>query len=319
MEWVDSEIASAALTSLGKVLFSVAVLAAILGARALLIAGSGWIARGKRDRETSFWIVQGSSIAAAVLAVAILLPIWIGRSTELATTFGLATAGFAFALQKVIVSFAGYLAIIRGKVYRIGDRIAIGDVRGDVVFIGFVRTQVMEMGHPGADTAKMWIKGLQYTGRFVNITNDKIFEEPVFNYSREFPYIWDEITFPIHYRVKDRAKAEEIVRQAAARNTNRYVEESAEARGRLERKYFLQIEDPAPRVYWRLTDDWLEMTVRILCPDHGIRRIKDAIAREVLEGFDRAGIVIANETFGITGFPPVRLEVKEGALDHGRA
>ena len=69
----------------------------------------------------------------------------------------------------------------------------MGGVRGDVIGLGFIQTKIMEMGQPPAeqsDEPAMWVRSRQYTGRLVTVTNDKIFDEPVFNYSQDFPYIW---------------------------------------------------------------------------------------------------------------------------------
>ncbi len=77
-----------------------------------------------------------------------LLSIWFNDPTRLATAFGLVSAGVAFALQKVITSLAGYLVILRGNTFTVGDRISMGGVRGDVMRLGFVQTTIMEMGQP---------------------------------------------------------------------------------------------------------------------------------------------------------------------------
>jgi hypothetical protein len=62
-------------------------------------------------------------------------------------------------------------------------------------------------------------------------------------------------------------------------------------------------------VYWRLTDNWLEMTVRFIVPDAGIREIKSQMSREILTQFDQAGIGIASGTYEIVGFPPVQVQM----------
>ena len=66
----------------------------------------------------------------------------------------------------------------------------MGGVRGDVVRLGFLKTTIMEMGQPpsvsGADPA-VWVNSRQYTGRLVTVTNGAIFNEPVYNYTRDFP------------------------------------------------------------------------------------------------------------------------------------
>ena len=73
----------------------------------------------------------------------------------------------------------------------------------------------------------------------------------------------------------------------------------------LESRYQLKMGEIEPKVYWRITDNWLELTVRFLSPDHGTREIKDAMSREIMAALDAAGIGIASATYEITGLPPV--------------
>lgn len=140
----------------------------------------------------SFWAKQVIRLAAAVVLVLGFLSIWFDDPTRLATALGLVTAGLAFALQKVVTAVAGYFIILRGKTFNVGDRIVMGGVRGDVIALGFTQTTIMEMGQPpavSADDPGMWVRSRQYTGRIVTVSNAKIFDEPVYNYTRDFPYI----------------------------------------------------------------------------------------------------------------------------------
>lgn len=77
---------------------------------------------------------------------------------------------------------------------------------------------------------------------------------------------------------------------------------------RMQRRYFVQPADLSPRVYYRITDNWLELTVRFVVEDHGARDIKDAMSRDILTAFDAAGIGIASATYDIVGFPSIRVE-----------
>lgn len=61
------------------------------------------------------------------------------------------------------------------------------------------------------------------------------------------------------------------------------------------------------RAFYRLTDNWLELTVRFVVRDHGMREIKDAIARTLLARFDADGIEIASATFEVSRLPALRL------------
>lgn len=59
----------------------------------------------------------------------------------------------------------------------------------------------------------------------------------------------------------------------------------------------------------RITDNWLEMTVRFVVRETEVRQVKDAIARELLRGLDQAGIGIASATTEIVGVPPLQAHV----------
>jgi hypothetical protein len=75
----------------------------------------------------------------------------------------------------------------------------------------------------------------------------------------------------------------------------------------LERRYGPG-EGVTPRVYYRLTDNWLELTVRFIVRDHGIRDVKDAMSRDIIAALDEAGIGIASGTYDIVGLPPIRIQ-----------
>jgi small-conductance mechanosensitive channel len=204
--------------------------------------------------------------------------------------------------------------ILRGKTFNVGDRIVMGGVRGDVINLSFMQTQIMEMGQPpqvdpGTDPS-MWVHSRQFTGRIVTVTNDKVFDEPVYNYTHEFPYIWEEMRLPIRYQ-DDRAKAEQILLDAVGKHALNREQLGQEELDRLKDQFGLHIGDVDPRVFWRITDNWLELSARFLVPDHGIREIKDKVSRDLLAALDAAKIGIASGTYAIVEFPPVRVERAE--------
>lgn len=265
-----------------------------------------------QHRKTRFWSRQGLNLAAALLIVLSILSIWFDDPARLSTGLGLMTAGLAFALQKVITSLAGYLLIMRGNTFSVGERITMGGIRGDVISLGFLQTTIMEMGQPpsvqGADPA-MWVRGRQFTGRIVTVTNDKVFEEPIFNYTRDFPFIWEEISVPIRYSAP-REKVEAILKATVAKHTDQLRRLSEPTRLELEKRYGVSTGDLLPRVFLKMTDNWLEFTVRFIVEEHGIRDIKDAITRDILEEFDHEKIQIASATFELSGAPELSVRVE---------
>lgn len=292
-----------------KMLLSVAFVAAILLIRSAITRVMSKLGGVDHSERTAFWSRQGVSILFAVVVIVVLLSIWFDDPQRLTTGLGLVGAGLAFALQRVITALAGYLLIMRGNTFTVGERIKMGGVRGDVVALSFLQTKILEMGQPPSvqtDDPAMWVQSRQFTGRIVTVTNDKVFDEPVFNYTRDFPFIWEEMRVPISYAA-DRRKAESILLDCVAHETDPIAELSEPIKRSLEKRYGITLDDLTPRVFYRLTDNWLELTVRFIVQEHGIRQVKDAIGRSVLDAFEHAGIGIASATIEIVGMPSLRI------------
>ncbi len=255
-----------------------------------------------------FWARQGVQVITAIVLVLGVLSIWITPHTNLTTGIGLISAGLAFALQRVILSLAAYFVILRGDTFAVGDRITLGGVRGDVVRLGFLKTTIMEMGQPPSVSATdpaVWVNSRQYTGRLVTVTNGVIFNEPVYNYTREFPYLWEEIVLPVDFDA-DREHVQQILLDAARAHAVVDDPDARRALSRMQSRYAMADASLDPAVFWRITDNWLEMSLRFLVVSRGVREIKDAITRQVLNELDAAGITPASATYNVVGLPPLR-------------
>jgi len=303
-----------------KLLLSVGLILVVGMARVLAQRVSRVVLRGETSRaiQARFWAHQAINLCLMLLAVLALMSVWFQDPAQLATALGLVGAGLAFALQRVITAFAGYVVILRGNNFTVGDRISMGGVRGDVLALGFMQTTLMEMGvAPGSDAGpSVWVKSRQFTGRIVTVSNAKIFDEPVYNYTRDFPYIWEEISVPIRYG-DDRKQAEAVMLDAARRRTLDPGTISEEAAQSLQRRFDLHRLDFEPRVFYRLTSNWLELTVRFVFSDHGTRAVKDQMARDILDGFDDAGIAVASAALRIEGPLPAEFRASTQSIPDG--
>ena len=232
-------------------------------------------------------------------ATVVILSIVFGFGGNFATIIGILGAGVAFASQEVIGSFAGYLNIITGNIFRIGDRIRISNVVGDVLDISLLRTTVMEIGE--------WVKADQYTGRVVSLANRVVFSDPVFNYTQHTRYLWDEIMIPVTYET-NWSRAVEIILTKGQELTSPF---HAAARAEFEemiKKYPPLHEVPVePSVYVMMTDNWIELTLRYIVEVRNRRTVKGQIHSELLKCFnEEPGIRVASVTVDIVGFPPVK-------------
>jgi small-conductance mechanosensitive channel len=228
----------------------------------------------------------------ALIAVAVIWRAFAGRA---GVVLGLAAAGLAFAMQEVIGAVAGWFNIMSGRIFRVGDRIQMAGVRGDVIDITPLRTKILEIGSGADDQA--WVRGRQLTGRMVAVSNKATFTEPVFNYSAAFGFIWEELVLPFRHD-SDWGAAERIMREEADA-----ISASGPARAaiaEMARRYPLPPAELEPRVFVRATDSFMELSARYVVPVRTARTTADELTRRVRKRLDAAGIEIASETLGVT-------------------
>ena len=239
-----------------------------------------------------------------ILSGLLVLATWLGFGSNFTAALGIFGAGIAFASQEVIGSFAGYLNIVTGNIFYIGDRVRIGDVVGDVVDIGMLRTTVMEI--------EAWVRADQYTGRMVTVANRAIFSGPVFNYTQDWPYLWDEITLPITYD-SDWQLAREILLDHGREYTSEFEARARSGINELIRRYPIQEMglNVEPTLYVIMTDNWIELTLRYVVDPHERRAVASNLHSDILQHFEsEEEITIASATFDIVGFPPLEGDVR---------
>ena len=129
----------------------------------------------------------------------------------------------------------------------------------------------------------------------------------MFNYTRDFPFIWEEMAIPITYRA-DRAKVERILLEAAKLHATDPATMASDAKDDLQARFGVEPIELEPRVFFRITDNWLELTVRFIVGTHRIRSAKDAMSRFIVDEFDKADIGIASATYDIVGLPPIDIQ-----------
>ena len=221
----------------------------------------------------------------------------------LTVALGVAGAGIAFALQEVIASFAGWFAISFAKFYKPGDRVQLGGIKGDVIDVGVLRTTLMEVGQ--------WVNGDLYNGRVVRIANSFVFKEPVFNYSGDFPFLWDEITIPVKYG-SDHKFAREMFRKISDDLLGDFSTRAKSAWDELVEKFLIENASVEPMITMVANDNWIEFTIRYVVDYKARRTTKDKLFTRILEEVDKNSdkIGLASATFQIVETPTINVRLK---------
>lgn len=224
-----------------------------------------------QDADLRYRARKVANLFGTLLVAAFLASLFSDRFGNLTVAVGIAGAGIAFALQGVIMSLAGWLAIVFGDYYKTGDRIRTKGITGDVIDIGVFRTTLMECGE--------WVNGDLYNGRIVRLANSHVFDDVVFNYSDDFPFLWDEITVPIRFG-SDVAAARRIIQEAVQKVVGDYTRSAESSWEDVLDKYRIERARIEPMVSARFDENWITFTARY---------IVDYKARPIDQGPDLRG------------------------------
>jgi small-conductance mechanosensitive channel len=224
---------------------------------------------------------------------------------------GLLGLAASWALQTPIESFTGWLLNAFRSYYRVGDRIAVGEVVGDVYRIDVLTTTVWETGGPGKR-----VTAEQATGALITVPNWEVLRSNIVNFSRDFPYVWDEIATAVANE-SDLGYCAEVLEALARRELGDEMAQAAAKYADLLRAERLLFDiDEVPRVYLSAGPSWTDCTLRYLVPIRSRRRWSSAltlaISREVGAAQHRGRIipvyprqeVVVRQDWPGTGMPP---------------
>ncbi len=265
--------------------------AALIVGWLIALAGKLW-SRSSREAKEHYRRQKMANTLALVFTVACVVLLW-ARSLQHTSTFlGLIGAGLAVALREPLLSIAGRIAIFMGHMYDIGDRIEIDKMSGDVIDVGTFYTRMMEIGN--------WVGGDQPSGRIVQFSNSRIFGTPVFNYTQNFSYIWDEIKLPVTYASNVNAM-KDILLQAASSYTETFLKEAESDLERMRHFFFIPALDLKPAVFMKVTDNWVELTLRYIVDPKKRRAASNFLFGEVFTRLRSLNDVqIASSTMDVT-------------------
>ncbi len=257
-----------------------------------------------KDNDNRYRAKKFGSFIGYLLSIVLITVVYSDKLGGLTVALGVAGAGIAFALQEVIASFAGWLAIMFGGFYKTGDRVQLGGIKGDVMDIGVLRTTIMETGQ--------WVDGDLYNGRIVLIANSFVFKEPVFNYSGDFPFLWDEIKIPIQYG-SNYEKTTEILMNTGKEVAGDLTQQSKEKWISLQDKYRLEDAQTEPMVSLIANDNWVEFTLRYVVSYKKRRVTKTELFTRILKSVEntKGEIRFASATFELVGAPDLKININK--------
>jgi small-conductance mechanosensitive channel len=263
-----------------------------------------------QDRTRRYQFLQARRIVLGVVVTFVILFNFASELGALATVMGFAAAGIAVALQNVILSLAGYFFLIGKFGIKVGDRVQVSGVTGDVVEIGLVKLSLMELS--GNDR--------QPTGRVVVFSNAIVFQ-PSGNFFKQIPdtnFVWNEVTLTLSpdcdYRLAEKRLLEAVDEVFA-----RYRESIQRQYIAAEQSLNMALDALKPQARLQLTRDGLMITLRYPAETRAAVQTADEVARRLLDTIAREpGLrLIASAPANLQPAPPPAEESSEPEEGNG--
>ena len=247
---------------------------------------------------------KGIEILGYALLIILAITYFSGSIKDFTIIIGLFTAGLAFTLQELILSIAGSVYIFLVKVYKPGDRIEINGIKGDVIDVDSIYTTMMEIGQ--------WVSSDNYSGRIVKLSNAFVFKGAIYNYSQDFPFIWDEFNLPIRYG-SDIDLAKSIIIKIASETLSEYTSESKSDWKSVVSKYYIEDAQIDPTLALSLTDNWIQFNLRYIVDFKKRRYIKHLLNDKIREEIEKTNdkIILASTTLEVIKIPDLNIKVND--------
>lgn len=180
-----------------------------------------------------------------MLVVGVLVVFFMEDLKAIATLLGLVGAAIVIALQDLCSAFAGWFVIVSGRKVRVGDRVEVDGVKGDVVDIQILRTTLMEVNN--------WLGVDEQTGRVITIPNSFIFKSNVFNFTRQHDFVWARLDITVTYETPFE-ESRELMFRILKEETAAEFEAAAKAQAEAESRHGLPEAHYEPKMHVVLAD-----------------------------------------------------------------
>lgn len=257
-----------------QIIESIAVLLLLGLARAFL---RRFLARKIKDDAARYRWRKNLNYVISFIGVLVIGRIWFEGIGSIATFLGLLSAGLAIALRGPVTDLAGWLFILSQKTFAVGDRIQVGNVKGDVIDIRMMKFTVLEIGN--------WVEADQSTGRVVHLPNHRVFNDEIYNYTADFEFIWNEIEVLVTFE-SDWRKAKSIIQEVADGLLADFTRTAQAEVKRASGSYLIQFRQLTPTVYTSVVGSGVKLTLRHLTHPRKRRSLTQAIWESVLDRFN---------------------------------
>ncbi len=238
-----------------------------------------YIRRSRRDWTSQQRLRWINSTRTFVFVLILLSVIFLWGETIQGFALSVFAIAFAmvFSVKELCMSFNGSVIRFRGKLFDIGDRIEVGQVRGDVIDTTLLSTTVEEVGKGGSNYL--------YTGRRISFSNSIFLSQPVINESFLENYYMIRMEVPLKLSA-DWKEGKRVLLKVAEEEATPYLEQARRRLRQMERRRGMELPSVEPRVTISLPEpDQVTLSLRMPTPVHLKERLEQVVLTRFLEKF----------------------------------
>ncbi|MDA8773515.1 mechanosensitive ion channel family protein [Chlamydiia bacterium] len=219
------------------------------------------------------------NIRSSVLGLLIfgLLYLWAQELQDLATSIAFVALAIVIALKELILCVHGYVFLLRSKAYSLGDRIQVGQLRGEVVDIAVLSTKILEIGS----------ENKVETGRTLVFPNSLLLDKFVFNESSFEHFSIINLELPFDRQNDDWQYAKTLLLDLSKKHCSPFLEKARRRAKDIQRRKGLELPSVDPHILISVcSPNLIKLSLRVACPINLKEGIEQKLISEFLDVYD---------------------------------
>lgn len=229
-------------------------------------------------RDNLFVARRLSGYVLTLLIIVVLAFFFLEDLKQVATVLGIASAAIVIALQDLCSAFAGWFVIVASRKFKVGDRVEVDGMIGDVIDIQLLRTTLLEL--------RNWLGVDEPTGRVVMIPNNFVFKTRVYNYSHVHPFIWNKVDITVTFETPAR-EAQALLQRVLEEETRQNFAEAAKGAHHMERQYGIADTTYVPKVFSIIEDSGVLFRLLYVAHYRQLSSTRNRINERIIVEFEK--------------------------------
>lgn len=225
------------------------------------------------SNRLKYKILQFVKIIVNITEILAVYLLWEDNIKNVITVISFISAAVTLSLKDFIFNFFASIYIKLNKPFVVEDRIEINGYKGDVVNLGALSFEILEISEE---------YGNQSTGIILEIPNSTIFSYPLKNMNKGFKYVWDEVDIKVNLDSDVEAAKSIIYQIINSIDLLKSIPNNMKKELKSNTTYRMYYNKYSPIIYTDVVDNNINLKLRYLVDPKKSRIVKSSIWNSIL-------------------------------------